>query len=173
MRPPTDPTFVPLAALSARPKQWRSLEEWRQETGPCEPRVRAAVNGVFDWLYNGHGNWPFNTAFAAGPGFEAWVGRFTTMAEAERWLDAGVPLVISYAWGSHDLTGAPIPSSNGHLAVLVGFDAAGNPVVNDPAAASDGEVQRTYSREELETLWLRHSGGTVYAIYPSGWAVPE
>lgn len=95
------------------------------------------------------------------------------MAEAERWLDAGVPLVISFAWGKGDLAGAAIASSNGHLAVLVGFDAAGNPVVNDPAAASDGEVQRTYPRSELETLWLQHSGGTVYAIYPAGWSIPD
>ena len=78
-----------------------------------------------------------------------------------------------YAWGHGDLTGAPIPTSNGHLTVLVGFDSAGNPVINDPAAASDEDVQRTYSRAELETLWLQHSGGTVYAIYPAGWPIPR
>jgi len=27
--------------------------------------------------------------------------------------------------------------------VPVGFDASGNPVVNDPAAATDGDAQRT------------------------------
>jgi hypothetical protein len=149
------------------------LAYWQGATGPCEPRVRAAVDGVFDWLYDGHGNWPFNTAYASAQGFEAWVGRFTSMAEAERWLAAGIPLVISYAWGKGDLTGAPIPSSNGHLAVLVGFDAEGNPIVNDPAAASDDEVQRTYPRAELETLWLEHSGGTVYAIYPAVTPIPD
>jgi len=44
---------------------------------------------------------------------------------------------------------------------------------DDPAAASDGEVQRTYLREEPESLWLEHSGGTVYAIYPAGWTIPD
>jgi hypothetical protein len=149
------------------------LAYWQGTTGPCEPRVRAAVAGVYDWLYDGHGNWPFNTAYASAQGFEAWVGRLTSLAEAERWLGAGIPLVISYAWGKGDLTGAPIPSSNGHLAVLVGFDASGDPIVNDPAAASDGEVQRTYPRAELESLWLEHSGGTVYAIYPAGTLIPD
>ena len=81
--------------------------------------------------------------------------------------------MISYGWKKGDLAGAPIPSSNGHLAVLVGFDAVGNPVVNDPAAAIDSEVQRTYNRAQLETLWLETSGGTAYLIYPPGWAVPE
>ncbi|TLN09815.1 peptidase C39 family protein, partial [bacterium] len=42
---------------------------WGQP-GPCEPRVRAAVAGVYDWIYDGHGNWPFNTAYAAANGME-------------------------------------------------------------------------------------------------------
>lgn len=149
------------------------LAYWEQATGPCEPRVRAAVAGVYDWLYDGHGNWPFNTAYAATHNLEGYVTRFTSMAQAEEWIAAGVPVVISYAWKKSDLAGAPIPSSNGHLAVLVGFDAAGNPVVNDPAAANDDAVQRTYDRAELESLWLEHSGGTAYLIYPASLTVPN
>ncbi|HEU5087913.1 MAG TPA: peptidase C39 family protein [Roseiflexaceae bacterium] len=148
------------------------LGYWEHDSGPCEPRVRAAVAGVYDWLYDGHGNWPFNTAYAATHGMEAYVARFTSLAQAEPWIAAGVPVVISYPWKKSDLTGAPIPSSNGHLAVIVGFDAAGNPIVNDPAAANDADVQRTYLRSELEPLWLENSGGTVYLIYPAGWPAP-
>ncbi len=145
---------------------------WSGDTGPCEPRVRAAVEGVFDRVYDGHGNWPFNTAYAATAGLEAHVARFTNMADAERWIAAGVPVVISYYWKRNSLAGAPIPTSDGHLAVLVGFDAGGNPIVNDPAAAVDGDVQRTYSRFELEDLWVAKSGGTAYLIYPTGHPVP-
>jgi hypothetical protein len=148
------------------------LAYWSGATGPCEPRVRAAVAGVYDWLYDGHGNWPFNTAYAAAQGYEAYVARFTSMAQAENWVAAGVPVIISYAWKKNSLDGAPIQSSAGHLAVLVGFDTAGNPIVNDPAAATDGDVRRSYNREQLESLWLQHSGGTVYLIYPAGHAVP-
>ena len=32
------------------------LAYWDNYVGPCEPRVRAAVDGVFDWVYDGHGN---------------------------------------------------------------------------------------------------------------------
>jgi Peptidase_C39 like family len=148
------------------------LAYWQNASGPCEPRVRAAVEGVFDWIYDGHGNWPFNTAYAAAQGLEGYVARFTSMAQLEPWIAAGVPVVISYAWKKNELTGAPIPSSNGHLAVLAGFDAAGNPVVNDPAAPSDDTVQRMYLRSELERLWLETSGGTAYLIHPPGHAVP-
>jgi hypothetical protein len=145
---------------------------WAGDTGPCEPRVRAAQAGVFDWVYDGSGNWIFNTAYAATAGLEARVTRFTSMAEAEPWIAAGVPVVMSYYWTRNSLEGAPIPTSDGHLAVLVGFDAAGNPIVNDPAAASDAEVQRTYDRAELEELWVSKSGGTAYLIHPAGHPVP-
>ena len=142
-------------------------------TGACEPRVRAAVEGVFDWVYDGHGNWPFNTAYAAAQGYEAYVVRFTSLARAEEYVAAGVPVILSIAWGKGDLTGADIASTNGHLLVLVGFDAAGNPIVNDPASPTDESVQKTYLRSEFEPLWLQSSGGTAYLIYPQGTRVPE
>jgi len=148
------------------------LAYWNNDTGACEPRVRAAVEGVFDWIYDGHGNWPFNTAYAATQGYEAYVARFTSLARAEEYVAAGVPVVMSIAWGKGDLTGASVASTGGHLLVVVGFDAAGNPIVNDPAAPSDADVQRTYLRSEFEPLWLEASGGTVYLIYPQGMAVP-
>jgi hypothetical protein len=134
-----------------------------------EERVRAAVDGVYDPVYDGHGNWAFNAAYAGSAGkckLQAHIARFTSMAEMETWIAAGVPVVFSYAWGKDELSGAAVPSSDGHLAVVVGFDRSGNPIVNDPAAPNDATVQRTYPREELEKLWLQHSGGTVYLIYP-------
>ncbi len=138
------------------------LAYWQRAGGACAPRVRAAVESVFDWCYDGHGNWPFNIAYTTTQGLEGYIARFTSMRRLE-----------DYAWKESDLAGATIPSSAGHLAVLVGFDAAGNPVVNDPAAASDDTVRRVYDRAEFETLWLEHSGGTVYLLYPPGWPVPE
>ena len=174
------------------------LGYWGRTYGPCEPQVRAAVAGVYDWLYDGHGNWPFNTAYAAtqkrlrrpaSHAGRAWqraaarrphsqqlsaaVARFTSLAQAEEWIAAGVPVVVSIAWGHQALTGAPFPVSAGHLAVLVGFDSVGNPIVNDPGAATDNAVQRTYLRPQFEALWLGHTGGTVYLIHPPRWPVPD
>lgn len=141
-------------------------------TGACEPRVRAAVDGVYDWIYDGHGNWPFNTAYAATQGYEGYVARFTSLAKAEEYVAAGVPVIMSIAWGSGELSGAEISSTNGHLLVVVGFDASGNPIVNDPASHADASVQKTYLRSEFEPLWLQASGGTVYLIYRVGASVP-
>jgi hypothetical protein len=142
-------------------------------TGPCEPRVRAAVDGVYDWIYAGHGNWPFNTAYAATFGYEGYVARFTSLEKAEQFIAAGVPVVMSIAWKKGELTGTSIESTNGHLLVLVGFDPQGNLIVNDPASPSDGSaVRHVYLRSEFEPLWLEASGGTVYLIYPAGASVP-
>jgi hypothetical protein len=149
------------------------LGYWGDDATSCEERVRAAVSGVFDWKYDGHGNWPFNTAYAAAQGRTAYVTRFVNLEKVEQFVKADVPVVISIAWGKGDLTGAPIPSSPGHLMVVVGFDANGNPIVNDPASATDADVQRTYLRSELEGLWLTASGGTVYLIYPEGHSIPS
>ena len=74
------------------------LGYWAGNTGPCEPGVRAAVAGVYDRIYRGHGNWPFNTAYAASRGMEAYVTRFTSLAQAEEWVAAGVPVIMSIGW---------------------------------------------------------------------------
>ena len=57
----------------------------------CEPHVRAAVEGVYDWIYEGNGNWPFNTAYAATRGYEGYVARITSLAPAEEFVAAGYP----------------------------------------------------------------------------------
>jgi len=153
-----------------------------EDADSCETRVRAAVAGTYDWIYDGHGNWPFNTAYAATQvvtrdnvtkNVEGYVARFTSLAKVEEYVKAGVPVVMSIAWGNGDLSGASIESTNGHLFVLVGFDSAGNPIVNDPASPDNESVQRTYQRSELEPLWLEASAGTVYLIYPQGTTVPS
>jgi hypothetical protein len=142
------------------------------DTRTCEAREHEVVDGVFDWIYDGHGNWPFNTAYAATQSFggtklEGYVVRFTSMAQLETWTAHGIPVVISYAWKKGDIDGVSIASSNGHLAVVVGFDADGDPIVNDPAEpAGNDAVQRTYPRAQLETQWLETSGGTAYLMYP-------
>lgn len=144
------------------------LSFWDNYKDDGAPRVHAAVDGVFDWVYDGHGNWPFNTAYAATFGYEAYVARFTSLAKAEEYVAAGVPVIMSIAWRKGELTNTGVDSTNGHLLVLVGFDASGNPIINDPASPANETVRRTYLRSEFEPLWLQSSGGAVYLIYPEG-----
>jgi hypothetical protein len=135
------------------------------------PEVAAAV---YDVVYRGNGNWPFNTAYAGRHGLVAYVSRMSSLGQVERWIEAGVPVVASLAWSPGELRNAAVPSTDGHLLVIVGFTSDGDVVVNDPAADPrlGLSVRRVYPRGTLERLWLTHSGGTVYLIYPETLAPP-
>lgn len=133
--------------------------------GHPQPWVDHAARSTFDHSYDGTGNWPFNTAYAAplagGPSF---VTRLRSLREAERFVAAGIPLVASISFGSGELDGAPIAGTNGHLLVIAGFTESGDVVVHDPAAAQNSGVRRTYDRGQFEDAWLPTSGGLVYVI---------
>jgi hypothetical protein len=146
------------------------------ETSWVNPPVDAAVDYtarfVYDYNYQGAGNWPFNTAYASERGLVADVTQLHNLSEAEAFIDKGVPLVASVAWNSNKLTGA-IKSTNGHLLVIGGFDANGNVIAYDPAHDTDAEVRAVYDREEFERAWIPASGGIVYVIRPAGHALPS
>ena len=133
------------------------------------PEVAA---GTYDPAYHGHGNWPFNTAYAAQGDLLGYISRFSSLGQVERWVAAGVPVVLSMAWGPGELPGAPVTSTDGHLLVVVGFTEAGDVVVNDPAGdpRRGQAVRRVYDRGRFESLWVTSSGGTVYLIHPPGQA---
>lgn len=152
------------------------MEYWANVTGnqSLNQTVPDAAAGCNDFVYDGTGNWPFNTAYAAGFGLEGFVTRFQSMSQVEQWVAAGVPVVIGISFSTGQLTGAPISSTAGHLILVRGFDAAGNPICNDPAAdRTKGQVVRiVYNRTELSTCWLTNASGIAYLMYPVGHAVP-
>jgi len=143
--------------------------------GPAlmDPCVDHAARFTYDAAYDGTGNWPFNTAYAAHYGLDAFVTRLRSLQEAELFVAAGIPLVASIAAGPGELTGFLLPQgTDGHLVVIVGFTDGGDPVVNDPAAPSNDAVRRVYDRAQFERVWLEGSGGAVYVIAPPGTALP-
>jgi hypothetical protein len=150
------------------------LAYWGQVLGrrDLSVSVAAAAAGTYDATYDGTGNWPFNTAYAARLGLTAFVTRFDSLARLDPWIKARVPVVISIAFGPGGLPGAPIPSSDGHLLVVRGFTRSGDVVTNDPAAPSDAAARIVYRRADLERVWQTGSHGTAYLIYPPGWPVP-
>jgi len=151
------------------------LARWQGAPEGEEARVRRTVAAVYDRIYDGHGNWSFCVAYAGSLGYEARVARFESLAALESWIAAGVPVVLSLGWNEEagrPLGGAPVTKSSGHLTLLVGFDAKGDPVMNEPASKDPAGVRRSYARAELEARWLESSGGTVYLINPRGLPVP-
>ena len=71
----------------------------------ADPCVDHAARFTFDAAYDGTGNWPFNTAYAAHFGLDAFVTRLRSLQEAELFLAAGIPLVASIAAGPGELDG--------------------------------------------------------------------
>jgi hypothetical protein len=144
------------------------MEYWSQVLAESNLSVPDAAAGCFDWVYDGTGNWPFNTAFASQHGLFGLVTRLYSMTEAEAWIQAGVPLIISISFKAGELPGAPITKTNGHLIVVRGFAKNGDVLVNDPAARDNAATLLTYPRAALEAAWT-HSHRTAYVIYPRAW----
>lgn len=141
---------------------------------PVDAEVDFAARNVYDYTYEGAGNWSFNTAYASRYGLTGFVTRLRSFTEAEELIKDGIPLIISVAFAKDELDGAGY-GTNGHLMVVVGFDERGDVVVNDPAShllPDNGEVRFTYRRDQLENAWLPKSGGTTYVIHPEGHRLP-
>ncbi|MDY7230115.1 peptidase C39 family protein [Hyalangium rubrum] len=153
------------------------LGYWARKLGRPElaHTVPTAAEHTYDEVYAGTGNWSFNTAYGSAMGggaLHGMVARFDSFAQVERFIAAGIPVIISIAYKPGTLTGGASYSSNGHLIVVKGFSPQGDVVVNDPAFPSDDKVEMTYRRDELWRAW-RHSGGAAYLFWPQGTSLPE
>lgn len=130
------------------------------------------VPGVYDTAYDGHGNWSFNTAYVAAHGLRAYVTAWAGLEELEPYLAADVPIICSVAYSRQWLENAPIDQTAGHLLIVTGITAAGDVMVNEPAAPSDDDVVRVYQREHFLRAWLRQGVGVIYLIHPQDWKLP-
>jgi len=137
-----------------------------------DPQVDYAAINTWDYAYEGAGNWPFNTAYAHRFGTESFVTRLRSLAEAERFVAAGVPLVMSVNFTEDQMPEAGY-GTDGHLLVLVGFTADGDPIINDPNKPSDDAVRNVYTRENFERVWQTSTDGLTYVIHPRHVKLPR
>jgi hypothetical protein len=146
-----------------------------------DPTVDYAARYTYDYAYQGTGNWPFNTAYAATYGLDGMVVRLNSLTELEVLIAAGFPVITSQSFTKAEMG---FYSSDGHLWVVRGFTADGDVIVNDPASDSDGNVYTVYPRRAFELVWLRTvytkddgtqgsgSGGIAYINKPHDRALP-
>ncbi|MFF2654415.1 peptidase C39 family protein [Streptomyces sp. NPDC058045] len=144
-----------------------------------DPQVCHAARFTYDYQYEGCGNWPFNAAYAATyRDMQGVVTRLSSLNDAEKLIDAGIPVITSQSFLEKELTGAGYGTS-GHLMTVIGFTGDGDVIANDPASPSNPAVRRVYRRHEFETIWLRTkrynaqgkvaggSGGVCYLYFPA------
>ena len=156
-------------SLSMALARWAEILN-RPEMNLTVPEVAAKV---YDDGFAGTGNWPFNTAFAGSfNGMRSYVTRFDDLSEAEDWVAAGIPVILSARW-DWLLPGRPL-DDNGHLIVCIGFTENGDVVINDPATRLEkGEsVRHIYRRADVVHSWTK-SHNTVYLVYPENEKIPE
>ncbi|WP_406076948.1 peptidase C39 family protein [Micromonospora sp. NBC_00858] len=161
-------TSMVLAYWGAEPTPERYA--WVDPPGP-RPVVVHTARHCYDHAYAGAGNWPFNTAYAGLHGVDAFVTRLRSLAEAEAFIAAGIPVIVSAAFRAGEVPGLPY-DTRGHLMVLIGFTADGDPVLNDPYAPDDDTVRRTVPRQRFEPAWQRGSGGVTYVLRPASVPLP-
>jgi tRNA (cytidine/uridine-2'-O-)-methyltransferase len=126
-----------------------------------EADVPSVARAVFDSAYNGTGNWAFNVAYAGALGLRGVVAYLQGIDHVAAFVAAGLPVAISISWREGQLTGAPLPSSDGHLVVVRGIE-PGHVLVNDPAQPG---VAVRYARAELDAIFRAH-GGVAYLVAP-------
>ncbi len=105
-----------------------------------------------DPYYNMFGVWPRNVQHAAHYNVEGYVGRLRSWSDAAAILQAGGRLAMSL--------GKPLYS--GHLIMLAGFDASGNPIVHDPAKSNGYSYK--HPKSDLSTSWFS-KGGIAYIFF--------
>ncbi|SDX01172.1 Peptidase_C39 like family protein [Amycolatopsis xylanica] len=146
-------------------------------SGYVDPTVAYAARYTYDYAYDGTGNWPFNTAYAASLGLRGHITRLHSLNELESYIARGIPVITSQSFRAEELDGAGYGTS-GHIMVVIGFTADGDVIANDPASSSNDRVRNVYKRAQFETIWQRTKrytasggvasgpGGIAYIITP-------
>ncbi len=118
---------------------------------------------VYDSVYEGFGNWPFNTAFISTFGLTAYIDYFNSVDDLKREILNGNPVIVSVRYKHPNcdkdlpiITNAPCNYTFGHIIVVKGFtreDGKDYIVVNDPAARDESGVSLKYDIDEFLNAW--------------------
>jgi hypothetical protein len=107
----------------------------------------------YDPYWKIFGVWPRAVQNAAEFNLNGSVTRYRTWSEAREVLAAGGRIVMSVG----------LPLYAGHLMMLAGFDAQGNPLVHDPAKSNGYSYK--FNKTSLSQSWFS-KGGVSYTFFP-------
>ncbi len=112
------------------------------------------ADGCYDQGFRFYGCWPFNIAHAfehCKGAMYFFVTRLLSFEDIHTNLKQALPVIVSVRG---ELTGAQKPFPNGHLLVVIGFDAAKKKVIcHDPAFKKTYQVFHAYDFDEFLTVW--------------------
>jgi len=128
-----------------------------------EKDIKQVMDGVFDATASIYGNWLFNVVYASQAGAQAYVRRFASLAELDKFVTPDTCVIASIAFDKGELANAPMSHTAGHLVVLRGWK-SGKILVADPAAARADSVFRAYDAQEFSNAWLKRKKGISYIV---------
>jgi hypothetical protein len=118
----------------------------------------------YDPRHRIYGNWSLTAAVLSSFGLRAWIQKHGRLDELFYFVRAGQPVIVSVSFGPHELPGAPIKQTRGHLLVVRGFDDRGNVMVCDPAGRTVDEGMLVYDQQAFAGAWLGHGGIAIHAV---------
>jgi len=149
-----------------------SVNMTRAYYGVVEPTIDTTQR-CLDRRLKMYGSWPRATQVLSEVGLDAWIERFRTLDQTKPYLEQGIPILISIKARRGQLFNAPYERTGGHVLVLRGFDAEGNPLVSDPATRDRSKGYTKWTPEELQAVWLGNGGvGMLSARRDLGWPKP-
>lgn len=114
------------------------------------------ATGCYDKGLRVYGSWPFNMAHAfevADGSHLFYATRLQGFCALYKQLERKLPVVVSVRGA---IIGAPKAYDNGHLLVVIGYDAHKHCIIcHDPAACTDGETLKEYSVDSFIKAWDR------------------
>lgn len=139
--------------MMCSPTSCSMLHEYltRQSNDPLSFAQQAYDNGL-----RVYGSWPFNMAHAyeLGDGKHFfYTTRLASFKALHDILTQGIPVPVSVRGA---IVGAPKEYNNGHLLLVIGYNAQTHCVVcHDPAALSNAETLKEYSIDSFIKAWDR------------------
>lgn len=122
--------------------------------------------GSWDGGFDIFGNWVFNVAHASsllGPTWNCWVQRLQSFDDIYARLRKKTPVIVSVRG---PLQGSALPYTQGHLMVVIGFDAVNERVLcMDPAFPTNKETLTSYPLQDFIVAWSRR-GFIAYIFEP-------
>ena len=133
----------------------------------CNLPTETVAADCYDEYYHAYGNWPLIAQAAAKHGFKGYTFRANGQQPLRDQFAAGNAVIMSMAYSAGELTNSPIPSTGGHLVLMVGVTASGDYICNDPAGADSRWDHVVYNATQIAHVWLYHADGACIAVMPN------